>query len=144
MLVNYLILIYAVYEKNIQKFFVLFIFDSILNCPVTDEERVVIGDGVNFFCNPLRICCPFTDIVIYLLNCLLFFYSFSCKRIQQVRDFMVFLREFSYYRAQASEQRLLGLGCKQYFSKFMNCSLKFLLIVVISNEILSIFSSFLL
>ena len=33
-----------------------------------EEDRVAIGEGVSFFCSPLRICCPLTDIVISLLQ----------------------------------------------------------------------------
>ena len=44
------------------------VFVSTLKLLDVDEESVAIGEGVSFFCNPLRICCPLTDIVISLLQ----------------------------------------------------------------------------
>lgn len=45
-----------------------FVFDSTRKLLEVEEERVVMGEGVSFFCSPLRMCCPFTDIEISLLE----------------------------------------------------------------------------
>jgi hypothetical protein len=59
------------------------VLDSTLKLLEVEEERVVMGEGVNFFCRPFRMCWLFTDIVIYLLLVpFLVLSSSSCNLMQ--------------------------------------------------------------
>ena len=59
------------------------VLDSTLKLVEREEERVVMGEGVSFFWRPLRMCWPFADMVIYLLQVFFLpFSSSSCRRMQ--------------------------------------------------------------
>ena len=62
----------------------------------TEEESVAIGEGVNFFCKPYKICWPLIDIAISLFPpFFLAFSSSSWSLIQYVSALIPFLIEFN-------------------------------------------------
>lgn len=40
------------------------VLESTLKLLEVEEERVVMGEGVSFFCRPFKMCCPLTDMEI--------------------------------------------------------------------------------
>lgn len=53
------------------------VFDSTLKLLEVEEDSVVIGEGVNFFWRPFKMCCPLTDIAISRLHVLFLAFSSS-------------------------------------------------------------------
>lgn len=53
------------------------VLESTLKLLEVEEERVVMGVGVSFFCSPFKMCWPLTDMDISRLYVLFFAFSSS-------------------------------------------------------------------
>ncbi len=101
-----------------------------------DDERVVIGVGVNLLKLTIGVFVVEILIIFYFLNRFFFLLSSSCNLIQYVQFVLVFLILFNIFDAWSKLHLYFGFSIKHDCNKLTNSNEYILIIACISNSIL--------